>query len=402
MSQPLAEIDPLAAHSAPDATRRWGAACRGEWLLEPGIDFLNHGSFGAAPREVLAAQDAWRERLERRPCGFMGYELPQAVRAAATRLAGYLGARGEDLVFIENATAGCNAVLMSFPLAPGDEILLTNHGYAAVRNAARHAATRAGASVKEAAVPYPLREPEEIVAAVAAALGPRTRLVILDHVTSPTAVVFPAAELVALCKKAGAAVLVDGAHAPGMLALDVPAVGADWYVGNCHKWLMAPKGAGFLWAKPERQAGLHPPVISHGYETGFTAEFDWVGTRDPSSWLAVPAALDFHTRMGGAALRRRNRELVIAAADSLAEAWRTERGMSDPLTGSMATVRLPPSAGAATREAAMALRQTLDREAGIEVPVHAFAGALWARISAQAYNETEDYERLAARFAPAA
>jgi isopenicillin-N epimerase len=219
----------------------------------------------------------------------------------------------------------------------------------------------------------------------------------LDHVTSPTAVIFPICELVAQCRAAGARVLVDGAHAPGMLSLDVPAVGADWYVGNCHKWLMAPKGSGFLWASPARQADTHPLVISHGFGQGFTAAFDWIGTRDPTAWLAVPAAIDFHLRLGGPALRERNAALAREQATRLAHAWNTERGAPDPLTGSMAAVRLPLS-GPASPESAQELRAKIFADHRIGVAVMAFAGALWARISAQAYNQPADYARLAACF----
>lgn len=371
---------------------------RDEWLLDPEVAFLNHGSYGATPRVVLAEQDRWRQRMEARPTAFMSYELPDALRKAAQALAAFLGCNGEDLVFVDNATAGCNAVLNSFPLAAGDEILVTDHAYPAVRNAAIHAAGRAGATLAAAAVPYPLREPAQIVAAVAARLGPRTRLVVLDHVTSPTAAIFPAAELTALCQAAHARVLIDGAHAPGMLALDIPAIGADWYVGNCHKWLMAPKGSGFLWASPQAQHELHPPVISHGYGQGFIAEFDWTGTRDPSAWLAVPAALDFHQRLGGASLRERNARLAREAATQLAADWHTERGTADSLTGAMASVRLPARSTASDEEA-QKLRAWLFQRHRIEVSVAAFAHALWARISAQAYNQPDDYRRLAAAIA---
>ena len=169
---------------------------------------------------------------------------------------------------------------------------------------------------------FPISDPIEIINAVADRLGPRSRLAILDHVSSPTAIVFPVRELTALCHEAGAKVLIDGAHAPGMLSLDVPAIGSDWYVGNCHKWLMAPKGSGFLWASPASQAETHPLVISHGYRQGFVAEFDWVGTRDPTAWLTVPAAIDFHFRIGGAsvagtkyAARPASRELARKALE---------------------------------------------------------------------------------------
>lgn len=365
-----------------------------EWLLDPDATFLNHGSFGATPKVVLAEQDRWRERLERQPTTFMSFEVDGATRHAAEVLARFVKAEGEDLVFIENATAGCNAVLNSFAFAAGDEILLTNHGYAAVRKAAEHVAGRTGARVVEAQVPFPIADEKQVVDAVASRLSSKTRFVILDHITSPTAIIFPVRALTALCRAAGAAVLVDGAHAPGMLPLDVPAIDADWYVGNCHKWLMAPKGAGFLWTSRARQKETHPLVISHGYRKGYTAEFDWIGTRDPSGWLSVPAAIDFHMRLGGMALQDRNMALARAAATGLAAHWRSERGAPDALTGSMAAIRLP-IAGEATPERCVELRKWLFKTYRIELAMTAFAGALWARISAQAYNESADYQRLA-------
>jgi isopenicillin-N epimerase len=385
------------AFSSPPADASCPDVSRDEWLLDPEIAFLNHGSFGATPRTVLAEQERWRVRMERHPTHFMSEELPPALAAAAARLAAFVGARTEDLVFVENATAGCNTALRSLRFAPGDEILVTDHGYPAVRKAAEYVAARAGARVVEAAVPFPLQDAAQVVAAVSSRLGTRTRLAILDHITSSTAVVFPVHELTALCRAAGVPVLIDGAHAPGMLSLDVPSVGADWYTGNCHKWLMAPKGSAFLWVAPDRQADTHPLVISHGFGQGFTAEFAWVGTRDPSAWLSVPAAIDFHKRLGGARLRERNAALAREQATLLAHTWQTERGAPDALTGSMAAVRLPLHE-AATAERAIELRRKLFDEHRIEVPITAFAGALWARISAHAYNRPEDYARLAACF----
>jgi isopenicillin-N epimerase len=370
---------------------------RDEWLLDPDVAFLNHGSFGATPRVVLAEQERWRALMERHPTHFMSEELPPALRAARARLAAFVRAGADDLVFVENATAGCNAVLRALHLAPGDEILVTDHGYPAVRKAAEYVATRAGARVIEAAVLFPLEDAAQVVAAVSSRLSSRTRLAIFDHITSPTAVIFPVRELTNMCRAAGVPVLIDGAHAPGMLSLDAPSAGGDWYTGNCHKWLMAPKGSAFLWVAPERQADTHPLVISHGYGQGFTAEFDWVGTRDPSAWLCVPAAIDFHERLGGARLRERNAALAREQASFLAEIWRTERGAPDALTGSMAAVRLPLRE-TATTERALELRRKLFDEHRIEVPVTAFAGALWARISAHSYNRPADYARLAACF----
>jgi isopenicillin-N epimerase len=366
-------------------------------MLDPEYIFLNHGSYGATPRSVLAEQDRWRGRMERHPNNFMNIELPAALRVAAASLASFLNCNGKDLVFIENATVGCNAVLNSLRFTAGDEILVTDHGYPAVRNAAQHVTIRAGAKIVEAKVPFPVANSKSILDAVASRLGSRTRLVILDHITSPTAIIFPIRELVSLCRRAGAFVLVDGAHGPGMLPLDVPSIGADWYVGNCHKWLMAPKGSAFLWADLNRQTDMHPLSISHGYGKGYTAEFDWTGTRDSSAWLCVPSAIDFCERIGGASLRERNIQLARRSAAELARVWRTEVGAPADLTGAMATVRLPLG-GPMTAERSLELRDWLFKTHRIEAAISLFAGALWARISAQAYNEPADYQWLAAVF----
>jgi isopenicillin-N epimerase len=380
--------------SFPLTDPRRAAISRNEWQLDPDFTFLNHGSYGATPRVVIAEQDRWRERVERHPTGFMTYELPTALRQAASQLAAFVGCDGQDLAFVENATVGCNTVLNSLRLTTGDEILVTDHGYAAVGNAAEHVAKKAGARIVVAEIPFPVTGTDQIVEAVASRLGSRTRIVILDHVTSPTAVILPIQELISLCRRAGASVLIDGAHGPGMLTIDIPSIGADWYVGNCHKWLMAPKASGFLWTDRKRQQEIHPLTISHGYGLGYNAEFDWTGTRDPSAWLSVPAAIDFHMRMGGASLRERNIRLACEAASRLAGLWKTELGSPDELTGSMATVRLP-LAGPATIERANALRAWLFEAHRIDVAITAFAGHLWARISAQAYNDLADYQRLA-------
>ncbi len=215
----------------------------------------------------------------------------------------------------------------------------------------------------------------------------------LDHITSKSALVLPIARMIETCQAHGVPVLVDGAHAPGQVTLDVAALNADWYVGNCHKWLMAPKGCGFLYARPDRQEGLHPVTISHGYGKGFRAEFDWTGTWDPSAYLAVTAAIDFHEWLGGPALRARNAALAAEAAAMVAGRLGTETGGGNELGGAMALVRLPVS-GAQTEDRALALRARM-LDAGTDVPIHANAGAIWMRLSAQAYNELEDYRRLA-------
>ncbi len=370
----------------------WGAAIRGEWDLDPAFLSVNHGSYGAAPRAVLAAQREWQRRMEARPGPFFSREMPVALRAAAARLAAFLGGRGEDLAFVENATVGCNAVLRSLDFAPGDEILVLSHGYGAVMKTARYVTARTGARVVEAPLPFPRPDDDAVVAAVAGAITSRTKLAVLDHVTSSSALVLPLARMAAACHAAGVPVLADGAHGPGNLDLDVPATGADWYVGNCHKWLCAPKGCGFLWARADRQ-NVHPVTISHGYGAGFLAEFDWTGTRDVSAWLAVTATLDVHERMGGAAMRARNRALAAEGAALLAARLGTETGQGNAAENCMGLVRLP-LIGDLSHTRALAVREEL-MDAGTDAPVHAVGGAIWLRISAAAYNTIEDYARLA-------
>lgn len=353
------------------------------------------------PRAVLAAQESLRSEMESQPVQFLGrVQLQPRLRAAAAALAEFFRAAGEDLVFVDNATTGVNAVLRSLDLGPDDELLITDHTYPAVRNAVRFVCARAGARLVEARLPFPAESNEQIVTAVTASLTTRTRLAVLDLVTSASAIVMPVEALAKACRTAGAQVLIDAAHGPGMLELDLPALRADWVTGNAHKWLFAPKGCALLWASKPAQRNLHPPVISHGFEQGFANEFDWTGTRDPTPWLAVPAALDFYRSMGGGTLRARNHDLAVTGARLLADRWKTETGAPAAMLGARAVVRLPGK-WPATLEAARALRDHLWRQHRMEVPIFAFHEQLWVRISAQIYNDLEDYGRLASALAAA-
>lgn len=371
-----------------------GSAIRHEWGLDDAFLTVNHGSYGATPKAVLAAQDVWRQRMEAQPTRFFAREYAPAIRNAVAALAGFLHVPPGDLAFLPNATTGCNAVLRSLRFAPDEEILVLGHVYNAVRNTVRHVAERAGAHMVVGDIPFPRPTEDAVLAALAAAITPRTRLAVLDHITSASALVLPIARMVTLCQAAGVLVLVDGAHGPGQVALDLTALGADWYTGNCHKWLMAPKGCAFLHARADRQTDLHPVTVSHGYAQGFAAEFDWTGTADPSAYLALPATLDFFARLGGDGLSARNIALAAQATALLADRLRTEIGALPEMAGSMGLVRLP-TPGPATQADALVLREKLSA-AGTDAPVNAFAGALWLRVSAQAYNEISDYERLAA------
>jgi len=370
-----------------------GKAVRHEWELDPDFVTVNHGSFGATPRVVLAVQRDWQRHMEAQPSRFMRSVLPGALRHAANRLGAFIGADGRDIAFVDNATTGCNAVLRSLHLQPDDEIVVLSHGYGAVRNTVCFVSERAGARMVEAEVPFPRPEADAVVANVAAALTGRTRLAVVDHITSGSALVLPLEDIVAACHAEAVPVLVDGAHGPAQVPLDMRAIGADWYAGNCHKWLCAPKGSAFLYAAPDRQQDLHPVMISHGLDKGFLEEFDWTGTRDPSAYLATDVAIDFHARLGGTALMARNVALAAEATALLARRLNTEPGATGALAGSMGVVRLPLSGGA-TAERSAELRARL-LEAGTDAPTHILADAIWLRLSAHAYNDIEDYERLA-------
>jgi isopenicillin-N epimerase len=373
----------------------FGKSIRHHWLLEGDCIFLNHGSFGATPKVVLAAQSKWRSRMEAQPIRFIDRELGGHLRAAASELAAFVGAKGEDLVFVENATAGINAVVRSLDFLPGDQIVTTNHAYAAVRKTLSYVCQRSGASLVEANIPFPLDREDEVVEAVANVLNPNVKLLVVDHVTSPTALVMPVAKLVALARSHHIPILIDGAHAPGMLPLQLEELGADWYAGNCHKWLFAAKGCGFLWVKPERQNDIHPVVISNGFGTGFHAEFDWVGTRDYGAWLAITDAIAFHQHLSselGTELYAHNHDLALWAAQMLAQTLAQPLPAPLNMLGAMATIEIP------AQNADWDCRQIHDHlwsKHQIEVPIIPFDHKLWVRVSAQAYNEAKEYEALA-------
>jgi isopenicillin-N epimerase len=378
-----------------------------EFPLDPTITYLNHGTVGVTPRRVLAVQQALRDEMERQPSRFLLRELtapstsvglPRAetprLRIAAEAVATFFGARGDDLVFVDNTTTGANAVLRSFPFSAGDEVLVTDLAYGGVVNAARYAAREKGATVRTVTVPFPFRA-DAIADAIVEAAGPRTVLAIIDHIAAESAIVMPLADIAARLAGRGVAVLADGAHAPGAIPVDIPSLGVDWYVGNLHKWMWTPRSSGILWAAPARQAQVQPTVISWGLDTDFATSFDLPGTRDPSPHLAAPAAIDLFEEWGTSAIQAYNHGLALEAARHVSARWDTAFDTPDALIGTMATVTLPASLGS-TREDAQRLRDALLFEDGLEIPVHAYRGQLRARISAQVYNDMEDIERLAA------
>jgi isopenicillin-N epimerase len=378
-----------------------------DWALDPDVVYLDHGSYGACPRPVLAAQARLRERLERGPARFFAEELPPLRDAARAALAAFVRADPRDLAFLPNATAGLNAVLRSLSFVTGDEILITDHAYPACRNAVAYVGAMGGARPVVAHVAFPLRRAADVVDALLARVGPRTRLAIVDHVTSPTGLVFPVAELAAALRARSVAVLVDGAHAPGMVPLDLGSLGADYYVGTCHKWLCTPKGAAFLWVARPLQDRVHPVSISHGYavppgdRAPFQLEFDWTGTHDPTPYLCLPEALRFLDALapgGVSALMAANRELALQGRRELCDALGCLPPAPDDMIAALAAL---PVREARDDEYGEDLAQDpLHRallERGLDVNVAAWPR--WPRrvlrVSVQAYNELDDYRRLA-------
>jgi len=380
------------------------------WPLDPAVVFLNHGSFGSCPTAVLEFQHAIRQRLERQPVQFLVRELESLLDEARGTLARFVGAEAADLVFVPNATAGVNTVLRSLRFEAGDELLVTNHEYNACRNALNYAAQCSGATVVEAAVPYPLRSAEEIVSAVLARVTNRTRLALLDHVTSQTGLVFPIERLVHALAARGVDTLVDGAHAPGMVPLDLRSLGAAYYTGNCHKWICAPKGAGFLVVRRDRQRLIRPLAISHGANTSradrspFQIEFGWTGTWDPSAVLSVPEALRYVGALvpgGWPAIMARNRALALAGRRRLCDALGLPMPAPAECIGSLASVPIPDSADISPPTSPLyadPLQDRLRLEDQIEVPVIPWPAPprRLLRISAQLYNSLPQYEQLAA------
>ena len=383
----------------------FGHAMLASWPLEPGLTYLNHGTVGVTPLRVLEAQRQIRDEIERNPSRFLLRELTEIVvgaptgrqprlRAAADAVGEFLGVPGDDIAFVDNTTTGANAILRSLEFAPGDEIVVSDFGYGGVTRAVTFAAREHGAIVRTVEMPYPITSAEEVVSAFIDALGPKTRLAVVDHITSQSALILPLAAIAAACHERGIAVLADGAHAPGAVALEIPSLGVDWYVGNLHKWMWVPRSSGILWTSPARQKSLHAAVISWGLDCGFHAEFDLPGTRDPSPHLSAPAAIAFMRELGVDAVRGYNHALAWDGARLLADRWGTDFSTPESFIGTMATVALPPALGSSLEDASR-LRDTLLHDKRIEIQLHSFRDKLYVRICGQIYNQMSDIERLA-------
>jgi isopenicillin-N epimerase len=379
---------------------------RNQFLLDPELTFLNHGSFGACPREVLDAQRNWQMEMERNPVEFLGRRSADLLFQARTALGQALGGRADELVFVPNSTTGVNIVAQSFALQPGDEVLTTNLEYGACDAAWQRVCAQSGAQYRRVEVPLPF-DREAVAKLLMSAVSSRTKLIYFSHITSTTALILPAAEICAAARERGIATFIDGAHAPGQIPLDLDAIGADFYVGNCHKWLCAPKGSAFLHARTQHHSMLDATVISWGYAQGtgghsgfdaylgtslFERRMQWQGTRDISAWLTVPAALDFQAKHDWLQVQVRCHELAKLALDVLTKRFGTHPIARDDDWAQMVAIPVAP-------QDPDLLRKRLYEESHIEVPVTSHGNEVFVRVSVQGYNTLEDIERLLAAVA---
>lgn len=371
-------------------------------MLDPSVTFLNHGSFGACPRPVFEALVHWQREVELNPCELLGRRSAALLAEARARLAAFIGASMEHLIFVPNATTAVNTVASSFPLGPGDEVLSTDHEYGACAETWRRICAARGATYREVPIPVPF-DRETFAERMLAAAGPRTKLVFVSHITSPTALIFPVVELCRRVRERGIATFVDGAHAPGHIPLDVSEVNADFYTGNCHKWLCAPKGSAFLHVRPEHHALLQAPVMSWGYVAegstapmavdGYTGttilerRLQWQGTRDIAAWLSVPAAIDFQAQHDWPAVQRRCHAIARDALHRLSSRFGLSPLSGDDDYAQMVAIPVPHTD-------AESLRRRLYDESRIEIPVTQHDGRTFMRLSVQAYNDAADIDRL--------
>ncbi len=374
---------------------------RDEFLLDPDITFLNHGSYGACPRDVFRIYQDWQLEMERNPVAFLARRSATLLREARSALAAYLGASAEDLVFVSNATTGVNIVAQSFDLQAGDEVLTTDLEYGACIATWERVCRERGATVRRVAIPLPL-DAASLPDLLFAAVTPRTRMLFVSHMASTTALILPVAALCARARAAGISTLIDGAHAPGHLDLQLDALGADFYTGNCHKWLCAPKGSAFLHARREHHAGLDAPVVSWGYlalegtpadrdsftgASTFERRLQWQGTRDIAAFLSVPAAIAWQARHDWPTHRKRCHHMAMGLMHRLSRHFGLAPIGQDSDFGQMAPIPVPHAD-------AGALRRHLFDTHRIEIPVTQHAERSFVRVSVQAYNTTEELQRL--------
>ncbi len=384
---------------------------RSLFLLDPDVTFLNHGSYGACPRPVFERYQAWQRELERQPVAFLDpvRGLSDRMRDARGAMAGELGVGPDDIVGLTNATEALNIVAQSLDLQPGDEILTTDHEYAAIDKTWAYVARRTGARLVPVSIPLPLTDAQVFTDALLAGITPRTRVLFLSHITSATALVFPIQAIVAEARARGIATVIDGAHAPGHIPLDLTTLGADYYAGNCHKWLMAPKGSAFLYVRTDLQAGIDPLIISHGWtedagapgtkgvfgNTPFIDALEIKGTRDPSAWLTVPDAIAFRTQHGWDRVAARCRDLAQDTAARVG-ALTALAPLSSPAFCAPQMVAMP-----VPRCDPAALKQALLNDYGIEIPCYSWGPHTIVRLSVQGYNTAVEMDCLVGALAAA-
>jgi len=375
------------------------------YSLNPDVIFLNHGSFGATPSEVMAVYQAWQLQLENQPVQFFTRDLLTKLEQARQILGSFLNVHADDLVFLPNATVGVNIIARSLPLDPGDEVLTTDHEYGACNNVWDYCCQKNGVVLVRQPIPLPLASPDKIVEQLWQGVTPKTRVIFVSHITSPTAVRLPVELICQRARQAGILTIIDGAHAPGQIVLDLTSIDPDFYVGNCHKWLQSPKGAGFLYTRQTCQSLLEPLVISWGWGehpmfstraaksssvTKFLDYFEWTGTYDPSAYLSVPAAIDFQKKYNWIDVRQQCQQILAAGLEQI-----------DALNGleSVYTARSAPFVQMAVARLPMlkllsAFQHQLFEQFGIEVPCIEWNGEHFLRISVQAYNTTADMDVL--------
>ena len=379
------------------------------WALDPEITFLNHGSFGACPTTILEMQSEMRRELEANPMDFLHRTLESRLDAARQRLADFIGCKFENLTFVPNATSGVNAVLQSISFNQTDEVIVTNHEYNACRNTLNFVAQQRGIKVVEVQIPYPIQRIEEAVNPILEAITSSTRLLLLDHITSATGFIMPIEPIIKECNNRGIETLIDGAHGPGMVNLQLEKLGATYYTGNCHKWICSPKGSALLYVRSEKIESIRPTVISHGYNTlrsdrsKYLIQFGWTGTLCPTPWLCIPETIEYLGRVipaGWTAIMERNHRLALLGRDIICQALNVHQPCPDEFHGSMVTIPIPPDPKgrppALPRFEAL-LQNELWVRHKIEVPIFFWPDLKnrHLRISAQLYNSIEDYQRLA-------
>ena len=377
------------------------------WNLEPSRLFLNHGSFGACPEFVIQEQRKWQELMEREPVQFFEEMMPNVLLNSREAIAEFLSCSADDIAFVSNATSGVNTILRSLEFEEGDQILVPNHAYQACRNSIDFVAKRWGADVVEVAIPFPIDGPQTVIDLMKSACTERTKLVMIDTVTSPTGLRMPFEELTEFFEDRGVEVLLDAAHGIGMIPLDLGTLGASYVTSNCHKWLCAPKGTAILYVRKDKQNKIQPLTISHGHTfplgdtTRFRHEFDWTGTQDISGWCSVPAVIRGMAELvegGWLEIMEHNHNLAIRGRNLLCERLGLEPPCPDEMIACISTIQLP---GETLSHVVMhepdPLHRILSEKYNIQVPVWSWPSPAgrYLRISAQLYNSIEQYEQLA-------